>query len=848
MCLLFLFWVLLACYVELNKDKILEKARTEIKSRIGGTLKIGQLDISLIRHFPSVSVLLTDVELRDSAWARHGHDLLKAERVYAACSLFRSLFHRRVELSTVFLEHATLYFYTDTSGYSNTYLLKIRGGIKGDSAGTPSNGQPDRQPNRQPDGQSGTPAVSPSDDESGALPTVVFSDVRWVIEKQDRHKLFDLSIPRLTAAIEREERELRFDVNTTIAVRQSSFNTEKGSFLQDKPLSGHWRFTYNLASHILQADKARINIDGYPFTISCRFFPTVRPDPFFLSLDAQKLPYRLAASFMTPHLRQKLEEYDIDKPVAVHAQLDAGNADELQPQIQVRLNLENGSIKTPAGNYSDVTFTGAFTNEWVHGKGHNDENSGLRFTGFTGHLESLPLRADSIVITNLTHPQMSCDLHSRFPVTALNDLLGSETLEFRTGNCAMDLAYKGPLSENDTAGATVNGQVNLDSAGIVYLPYEFALTHANGRILFKDQDMIVDHLDAHAGDTRIRIKGVAKNLIALLDHNSESVSMDWMLGTAHLAVEDFIALAGGFSSASGGSRENRKAGGPAGPAFGAAATRIDNFLKLGTIRVRFDATDLSYEDFSGAHAKADVVFRDGEIRLSQLTVEQNSGKMTMKATLMRHESSRAAGDASPLTLESHLEGVDLPGLFKSFDDFGLKGITSHNLKGKMDADIQLNGLLTGKGKLVPNSLKGTIGFRIAEGQLIDFEPMEKIHETVLKKRDMSEIHFGPLENELDIDSTTVTLHRMEIQSTAFTLYAEGTYDLKKGPDMALQVPLSNLKSRADDVPPESRGNDSKGGLSLHLRARTGDDGKLKISWDPFRKALKKAKQNGRKTS
>jgi excinuclease ABC subunit B len=32
---------------------------------------------------------------------------------------------------------------------------------------------------------------------------------------------------------------------------------------------------------------------------------------------------------------------------------------------------------------------------------------------------------------------------------------------------------------------------------------------------------------------------------------------------------------------------------------------------------------------------------------------------------------------------------------------------------------------------------------------------------------------------------------------------------------------------------------AKAGLSVHLRAKTGEDGKLKISWDPFRKALKK---------
>ena len=126
MCLLFLFWVALAGYVELKKDTLLGKARTELNNRIGGTLQIGRLDISLLRHFPSVTLQLTDVSLRDSAWSQHHHDLLQAGNIYISCSLFRSILKRRIELSTVFVERGTVYFYTDSTGYSNTYLLRDR--------------------------------------------------------------------------------------------------------------------------------------------------------------------------------------------------------------------------------------------------------------------------------------------------------------------------------------------------------------------------------------------------------------------------------------------------------------------------------------------------------------------------------------------------------------------------------------------------------------------------------------------------------------------------------------------------------------------------------------------------
>jgi hypothetical protein len=54
----------------------------------------------------------------------------------------------------------------------------------------------------------------------------------------------------------------------------------------------------------------------------------VKPDPFFLTIDDRSIPFRQAAALLTPNLQQKLDQYDIDKPISVHVQLDAGAADE----------------------------------------------------------------------------------------------------------------------------------------------------------------------------------------------------------------------------------------------------------------------------------------------------------------------------------------------------------------------------------------------------------------------------------------------------------------------------------------------------------------------------------------
>ncbi|HEV2483676.1 MAG TPA: AsmA family protein [Puia sp.] len=801
LCLLFLAWMALAVYVQLHKRTILDNAQNAIKTHLQGDAHIGSLEISFFRNFPSITVHLSDVWLRDSAWQQHHHDLLKAAGAYVSCNLFKSLVHGRVELGRISLEHGQIYLYTDSTGYTNTYLLHERKPAKTGKAGKP-----------------------------GDLPAIELVDMHFVMERQDKHKLFDLDVNHLTCGIQRDGRQLRLDIRPSIHVNSFSFNTEKGSFLKDKLLSGHFALDYNSGSKIVQFAKAIVDIDGHPFSFTGRFFPSVVPDPFFLEIQTEDIRFHDAAALLTPNIEQKVDVYDIDKPVDIHTTVDAGAADDPTPQLQVRLNLDHGSVLTPPGRFTDASFKATFSNEWKKGLKRGDENSAIRILAFTGTFDNLPLRSDTLLITDLKHPQMRGDLHSQFGLDRLNDLTGSQTLQFTNGTGNMDLVYAGPLSENDTAGTTVNGHLDIDSAGLEYLPNHFKLTGGKGRLRFKDQDLVIESLAVRCGDSRIMASGIGRNLIALLDRNTENVSMNWDLTTPSLDLENLLPLINRTTAAP--ARRSTKS------AFGETFARIDNLLKEGAIHVNIAAVDMRFRKFTGAHAKADLLFDNHQIRLNRLTVEQGGGSLQLKATLSHQD----GGDVSPLNVDSHVDNVDLPHLFSAFNNFGQDAVTAKNLKGNLTADIHLTGDLNDKAKIVSRSLKGTVNFTIRNGQLVDFAPIEKVRVSLLKKRDLSEIRFAELQNRLDVDSTTIFVHRMEINSTAFTLFVEGTYDLRTGVDMSLQVPLSNLsKDRNQDIPPARKGNEGRAGPSIHLRARTGDDGKVKISWDPFKRALKKVR-------
>jgi len=226
---------------------------------------------------------------------------------------------------------------------------------------------------------------------------------------------------------------------------------------------------------------------------------------------------------------------------------------------------------------------------------------------------------------------------------------------------------------------------------------------------------------------------------------------------------------------------------------------------------------------------------DNAIRLKKIDLQHAGGSIAIQG-IVRNDPS-----ANPFSFKSQLNNVNVSKIFYAFNSFGLKSPTDKNIAGTLTADITLQGGFTTKAQLIPEELKGFVKFNMHDGKLMNFEPVQKIQQTVFKSRNFSDIQFADLHDLLEINGNNIKINRMEIRSSVITMFVEGAYNTKTGPDLSIQVPLSNLKANKDSVL-RNRGIFSKTGVSARLRAQKGDDGKIKISWDPFNKAGKEMKK------
>ncbi len=788
-------WSLVWGYVIINKKSLVSQVNAELTRRVKGEIKIGDLEPSLLSTFPNISIRLSQVTVRDSLWKYHHHDLLKADKVFIRLGLF-SLFTGSPEIGKIIIENGSLFIFSDTAGYSNEYMFQSKNTTENAKAGSASK-----------------------------IPDIELVKVAMILDLKDRSKLFNFNISQLKCDIQQHDNSLKLNIKTDILVNNLAFNTDKGSFATGKTINGKFSLDFDRVRKKLAFTNLNLKIDDHPFDFTGWFDFSSKPPLYYLAINTKNVQYKRASLLLSDNIKQRLDSFVVEKPIDVIAIIDGRTLPNKLPLIDINVRIKNNDITIPLGKFTDASLTAHFINQVNKSERCSDANSGFYFTGGSAKWENISIRTDTVKIINLEHPIMDCDIHSSFELSALNDLLGTNTIEFAGGDCKANVTYHGIVMRSDTASAGIFGNITLQQASIRYIPRNLLFTNCSGSLVFDDKDFFVNKLKTHIGSSDLLMNGTIRNLTSLIDKSPEKLVLNWNIASPKIVLSDFISFLNKRSATVTKKTSTKK--------LLKLANQVDKVLNDCSVELQLNADRLIYKKFNADKVAATLQLTDKMVAIKNVLIEHAGGTLALNGSLTEGDNQNL------IKLNSNLTNVDVTKIFTAFDNFGQDGIVDKNLKGRLSANIAITGAINSKAEIDQNSLKGSIDMHLKDGALIDFDPVKKISQTAFKNRDFSDIRFAELKDKLEINGSEIKVNRMEIQSTVFTMFVEGIYDVKKGTDLGIQIPFSNLAKRGDDFELKNKGVNSKTGMSINLRARTGEDGKAKISWDPFKRALKK---------
>ncbi len=780
-------------YASYHKKQLTDKVMEQVSAKLNGHVEIGNIELSFFSNFPKVSILLKDVSITDTLYNIHKHPFFHAEKVYAIIGIGNAL-QKINPLTGIRIDNGQLYVYTDTSGYTNSYLFSPKKTT--DSVSKPA----------------------PKTD----IENIQLNNVRLTLDDQKKNKLYDFDIGRVSYKISNEDSIITCATRNNILIHSLAFNTQMGSYVKETSFKGDFRFSFNQSTKQLAFEDINILLKSHPFLMSGQF--NFREIPTFsLKVFTKNIEYNFAKGLLTPKINTSLSLVQLSKPVDEVSADISGSLSGGEPLVKANWKISGMNVTSPFVSLTDCSLSGSYINEVVAGLPRNDPNSRLHFENLTGLYEGVPVKCTNAYIDNLVFPTLQCDVSSDFDLAKLNDLLGSNTIRLKEGKGNINITYSGPLENNSNKNTLINGKLSINDGVLVYDPRNIEAKNVSFNIVFKNSDVFVNDFKGNVLGSKIAMNGSGKNLMALIKTNPGIIFLDWNIYSPSLNLNSLGSLLKTKTKLAASSKSK----------LGSTARQLDEIVNYSNFKINLQAAELVYSKFKATNVKATLSLKDENWILNNVSLQHAGGQMDMTGTLTQKNNV-----AYTANVKVNMQQMDVNKVMYAFNNFGQSGIVADNLKGKltMGAAVQLD---INRNTEQPSDIGGYVDFSIKDGALLHYEPLKKVQSLIFKKRNFDEIYFAEIKDRIDIKGQEMTINRLEIQSTALTLFAEGLYSLKGNTDISIQVPISNLKKRDDSYIPENKGADSKAGASIFLRGRPGPDGSVAFKLDVFKKLRKK---------
>jgi hypothetical protein len=775
-------WIILLLvgyiYIKTNKNKIASLIKTNIEKRTNTKVAFTDLSVDFFHNFPGISADLQNVSLQSETSGSVNKKLLEVKNIYFGFSFFDLLSSRKTP-RYITLVDGNIYFFKDASGTPNWNFKK----------------QPDNK-NRF------------------SLRKFSFKNINAVFRDDRKNKFYNVWFSKMKCTIHDNGNEVQFEMNNNALIKSAFFNTHAGSYLSNKKLNCKWNINYDKKSKRVWFYNQLMKVNNHSYLLTGNFF--VSGNHFFnLKIETNNLPLKEAASLFPLKTGKKLNQFKLSKSFyKVNAYLSGQMEYSRFPTVQVNFSVRNASLEIPNAQFEHCSFNAFFNNKNNLLRPPDDYNSAVTFTHVIGEWEKNHFDGDSVLVFNLIYPYLECKAHFTFKLERLKNIIASKRLSFNSGNGEAEVDFAGPLTKADTT-YRLNGRVTISDGDISYNPRRLNFLKTNMELYLRNGDMLIKKMNTNLNSNKIIITGEVKNFLNFFNSDSSKAVFEWNLYSPLLDVTRLK------SSLHRNIADKNTAGYSF---FKGLNNKIDKLFDDCDAYLHTKIEKLIYKNFSANNVDGKLTLTDNIIRLDGFSLSHAEGSVMINASL------KDDGSNSDLALQANIKNVKIRPLFFAFNNFGLQSLTSKNIEGDFSANINLTSALNANADLYEPASKGFIKFTLQNGRLKNFEPLMQINNNFLQKRDLSNISFAELNGQFDINGNDIKVNRMEVRSTAINMYVEGIYSFADNTNLLIQIPLHGQKNdRPDRL--QNKGNNSKGGLSVFLRAKDGKDGKLKIGYD-----------------
>jgi len=735
--------------VQLFGGRISRGVITGLNKSMNTEIKVEDVNVSLLRSFPNLSVNLTDFIMVGS----DGTPLLEAERV--SCLISLSSLFGKTRIKTIVVADGALQVYVDVDGNTNYQLLEY-----------------------QP------VDVQMAEEQNGSSEAIAFAidDARL----ENVELIYQNDQLNLAASAFIFDANFRGDFGTEVYDMATQTNAEirfldngDQRLLAGESLRVGANSQVNNKTQTYEYRELSLGIGGLNLKASGSMQQLTDGIDMNMVLESEESTLTDLLRLIPSDQLGVLEELRSTGKFRLAGRISEKWTEARQPRMDFQLSFTNGRLSSKRMDVSakDLSFVGNFSN----GQMRLPRTSVFAIEKLSGNFGRHPFSL-SMRVENFDDPIIALGADGAFPLEALPGLLPEGILDEGDGlininGLRVSGRYENMLSPRLMARVKTGGSLAFDDVELVINDRQ--IDFPEGQLLFRDNELELDNFRLQAAGNDISFSGRAINFIPVMfadSLNTQDAHLEFraLLQAEELDIDELLAFAG-----------------PTEEEIEAADTEVEQEeLAKKSVTRRAQITDLlngqfdaqvkewNYGEIEGENFRGQLVFKPQELNIRGET-EAMKGNFQIDGEMYFVESPRLQSRVTA-------NNVDINEFFRQSENFGQEVLTDDNLRGRLDSKMSIKAYFNPAGELDYDKLTILAGIEINDGELREFKMLENFA-AALKAKDLARVRFSNLENFLEISRSTIYFPAMFIQSSAMNLTVSGSHTFSQVMDYNLKV-------------------------------------------------------------
>ncbi len=542
--------------------------------------------------------------------------------------------------------------------------------------------------------------------------------------------------------------------------------TDSVNYLTQKNVHSELNLTIDNSIGSYKIEKGKIKIEDLLFEVVGNIIDGGKQSIVNLGIKGKDMDIRSVLSLVPNQYKSSINDYDSDGEFYFDALIQGDIANGNVPRVTADFGMKNANIRQTKNDVTlkNVSLTGHYFN------GDKKQESVLSISPFSALINEGSIKG-RLTIQNLDHPSINGQVTADMDLAEIQKFVKIDTIETITGKLKVnaDFSADGDFNTNKYDHITTTGDLSILNTNIKLKNNTLEFANINGDFKFDNNDLVVKELKGNVSSSDFLLKGFFRNIMGFILKDDQDITVEATLKSDNINLNELLAN----------KEEDSKSESKYKLKF---SEHID-------VNLNSEIQHLQFRKFEASNIRGVVQLKDKKMLLDPLTFNAMSGGITVSGLVDGSDSTKLL-----VNCLSDVNRINITKMYEAFENFGQNTITDKNIKGIATAKIQLTAIFSPELEMDKDKLYALIDMTVDNGELNNVESMKSMSRFI-ELKELENIRFATLKNQVEIKNQVVSMPRMEIKSSALNILLSGTHTFNDEINYRIKLSLNELLSK-----------------------------------------------------